>query len=364
MSRSAPPKTKTNPTDENVFRDLVGSAFEFMTRAIEEIEQSPKFSTIHFATAVELFMKARLMREHWALIVDHPDKASRQQFLDGRVVTVSPRQAIGRLREIADVPVSLEAQKVFEAISERRNRMIHFVHDTSDPQKHADLVNQIVLEQHRGWFHLEQLLTDWSDHLAWAEGPIDQARRGMKRYAPFLKVRFEGLEQEIKKEAAKGVRFVACRSCKLPAARSSPVSGQVAHMTCVVCEVADVLFEAPCVDDECAGIVVFTQQDLPAQCPVCETEFGRGDISAALDTDPSTTDNYLEQVPINCAYCLGYHSVIKHYQAFVCTECLEVDEHMAVCEFCHDGQIGGGSLEHSYGDGCEFCDGALAWAKD
>jgi hypothetical protein len=363
MTARASPKSV--PVDEAVFRDLVGSAFEFLERAIEEIEHSPKFSTIHFATAVELFLKARLMREHWALIVDHPDKASRQQFLEGRVITVTPRQAIGRLREIAAVTISAEAHRTFEAISERRNRMIHFVHDTPDAKKRAALVNEIVLEQHRGWFHLEQLLTDWTDHLGWAAKRLQNARQAMKKYDRFLRVRFEGLEAKIKAEIAAGARFVSCQSCELRAARCTPVSEQIARLSCVVCDVPGVLFEIPCTNEDCRGIVSFTGvHELPAKCPVCATEYGADEIGELLDTDPATTDNYFEQVAINCAHCMGYHSVVKHHAAFVCTECFEVEDAMAVCEFCNEGQIGGGDLEYSYRTGCEFCDGAQGWERD
>jgi hypothetical protein len=49
---------------DEFFNQLVGSAFEFLDRAIGHVEADRKHSIINFATAVELFLKARLFKEH------------------------------------------------------------------------------------------------------------------------------------------------------------------------------------------------------------------------------------------------------------------------------------------------------------
>ena len=94
----------SDPRDE-IFRNLTESAFEFLERAIREFRDSPKFSTIHFATAVELFLKARLMREHWSLTVEKIDDVALTQFRQGKFKSVSPSAAIARLRSIVDVVI-------------------------------------------------------------------------------------------------------------------------------------------------------------------------------------------------------------------------------------------------------------------
>jgi hypothetical protein len=43
------------------------SAFDFLESSVDEIKTHPKYSVIHFATAVELLLKARLIHEHWSL---------------------------------------------------------------------------------------------------------------------------------------------------------------------------------------------------------------------------------------------------------------------------------------------------------
>ncbi len=64
-------------TVQNLRNGLVENAFSFINKALDEFPSEPKFSLIHFATGVELFLKARLMAEHWSLIVarkQSPDK--------------------------------------------------------------------------------------------------------------------------------------------------------------------------------------------------------------------------------------------------------------------------------------------------
>ena len=79
------------------FDQIVISAFEFLLKAIDEIRESPKFSTIHFASSIELFLKARLMVEHWSLVVDRLDNTKKSDFYLGKSKTVTPDTAFKRL---------------------------------------------------------------------------------------------------------------------------------------------------------------------------------------------------------------------------------------------------------------------------
>ncbi|HEX4556398.1 MAG TPA: hypothetical protein VH249_20580 [Xanthobacteraceae bacterium] len=66
---------------------LIENALDFLTRAIDEFEGAPKYSIIHFYAAIELFLKARLLDEHWSLIVSkEPDRA---KFESGDFVSVA-----------------------------------------------------------------------------------------------------------------------------------------------------------------------------------------------------------------------------------------------------------------------------------
>ena len=62
-------KQKPEVTPKAFFERLVENALDFLVCAIEEFQVAPKYSVIHFSAAVELFLKARLMAEHWSLVV-------------------------------------------------------------------------------------------------------------------------------------------------------------------------------------------------------------------------------------------------------------------------------------------------------
>ena len=54
---------------EEIFDSVVRNAIDFITTAIIELKEKPKYSVINFYTALELFFKARVLKEHWTLIV-------------------------------------------------------------------------------------------------------------------------------------------------------------------------------------------------------------------------------------------------------------------------------------------------------
>jgi hypothetical protein len=58
-----------DPKRPDPMGDLVANAIDFLTLATEEFEGRPKHSIIAFHSAVELVLKARLMHEHWSLVV-------------------------------------------------------------------------------------------------------------------------------------------------------------------------------------------------------------------------------------------------------------------------------------------------------
>ena len=53
--------------NDEMFKSLVENALDFLFKAVSEINDNPKYSVIHFYAAVELFVKARLMKEHCKL---------------------------------------------------------------------------------------------------------------------------------------------------------------------------------------------------------------------------------------------------------------------------------------------------------
>ena len=62
-----------------MFDSLVRNAIDFLKKSVDELEKSPKYSVIHFYTAIELFLKARLLAELWTLIITDVNKVKRKK---------------------------------------------------------------------------------------------------------------------------------------------------------------------------------------------------------------------------------------------------------------------------------------------
>lgn len=86
--------------EKNDFALVVDNALDFFQKALEEFDKKPKYSVIHFHAAIELIMKARLLWEHWTLIITRPETANLKSFRSGDFQSVSIRDAKTRLESI------------------------------------------------------------------------------------------------------------------------------------------------------------------------------------------------------------------------------------------------------------------------
>ena len=117
-------KTKRAKDDFNL---VVENAFDFFRKSIEEFDKEPKYSVIHFHAAIELIMKARLLWEHWTLIVTRPDTANLKSFRSGDFQSVSIKDAKIRLESVVQDGLNQKEFECFFAF-DHRNRMVHFYH--------------------------------------------------------------------------------------------------------------------------------------------------------------------------------------------------------------------------------------------
>jgi hypothetical protein len=94
--RGRPSASTSSSTNADQHVDwLIKNALDFLKHAIDDFSTHPKHSVINFYTAVELFLKARLLEEHWSLIVvKDPD---RRKFEAGDFISVTFEEACNRL---------------------------------------------------------------------------------------------------------------------------------------------------------------------------------------------------------------------------------------------------------------------------
>lgn len=133
-----------------MFDSLVCNAIDFLEHSVSELEKKPKYSVINFCTAVELFLKARLMLEHWSLIYEDPKKANLAQFLQGDFKSVGIIDGILRLKDIVDLEITQDEKKCFDKIREHRNQLIHFFNKAYIDKPDNKILESVVAEECKG----------------------------------------------------------------------------------------------------------------------------------------------------------------------------------------------------------------------
>lgn len=340
--------------------NLMGSAFDFLRRAIDDFDEDLKFSIINFATAIELLLKARLMNDHWTLVVDRTSEADIDAFLDGKARTVTPREAVRRLEKVCRDPIGQDAATAFDVISQHRNRMIHFFHEAATPEARNADKEQVAAEQCVCWFYLEQLFVRWADQVADFEQVIAGIRWKMRQNARFLEVKYERLTPEIDAAKAAGTEFADCAGCGHGAAKIEQHSDVLAEHHCQVCGLFETRLVIECPSCEAAMPIDHDYAETRT-CPACADTITASELADILSTEYGDP---MDHTPINCAHCSSPDSVVKHEERYICSVCLEMNDTIAGCEWCNESQMGGGDLEFSFESGCEFCDGRAGWRRD
>mgnify|MGYP003381811704 CR=1 FL=1 len=343
-------------------RNLSESAFDFLEKSVDEFKTHPKYSVIHFATAVELLLKARLMHEHWTLVVDRASDVSLEDFLSGQCKTVTQTDAIKRLNNACGENIPKDAIAQFAKIAAHRNQMIHFFHKAGTEKADQALIEEIVKEQCLSWYYLERLLSEWGDQFEEFDTKIAGVRWRMKQNRAFLSVAFDRLKPEIEAAKKTGTVFQACSGCGYEAAAVSDLSDILFEKHCRVCGLGEAYIEIPCPGDCGTTLHIEADHGSDRTCETCGHEVSTSELGEVLDTEYSDPSDFHTQ--LNCAMCSTLGSVVQHHDTFICTECLSTDDSAPLCEWCNERQIGGGDLEYSYHSGCEFCDGQAGWTKD
>ncbi len=285
-------------------KHLTESAFEFLERAVDEFEDDPKYSIIHFCSAVEQFLKARLMMEHWTLIVEG-DKYNWNLFRNGDFKSIDLKSCLERLAKITNTKLSKSTVGAFIELSQHRNKVIHFYHEDLLQQKTA-----LAQESTRCWFQLHQLLKQqWEQQFDEYSFRIDSIERKMKVYDPYLEEVFKRLTPLILKLTKSAVDFQKCQACGCKSFQ---------------CEWSE-------------------ESEVEHECLVCGLQAGNDTIG-------------------HCAGCDSVDSVVQVGTVFYCIECHQFYSTMESCDHCGASSTslpqdsdGGGDV--SAWLGCVVCDG-------
>lgn len=357
--------TEKTMTKDELLARLVENALDFLMRSIEEFESHPKFSVIHFHAAVELFLKARLMAEHWSLVVTSRHEPDWDKFLAGDFISVSLTEAASKLDKIVRRGLRKEELDVLKDLTRHRNKMVHFFHEAHSPEKGHELLHSIAKQQLTAWYFLHKIIVNrWGDIFEpWAE-KILAADKRLREHHTFLQVVFEQQRPEIERRIESGSIFETCASCGFEAQEHNPEIQQVYDSECLVCGLTELYLKIKC--PECDETVRFAGDGF-SECVSCGLRLEPEQIVDAL-TDPmaayiAAKDGGDSGLPGNCGSCDSYRTVVELDDGtYFCCSCFEKFDSIDCCEWCNEPNTG--DMVNSYWAGCNMCDGKAGWIRD
>ena len=355
-------RKKNQVTQQELMERLVDNALDFLTRAIDEFQDSPKYSVIHFSAAVEQFLKARLMAEHWSLVVSDRQPADWDKFTSGNFQSVTLAEAASKLDKVVRSGLSADALAAFSTVANHRNRAIHFFHSAHTDKEAQSELRRIAKEQLVAWFHLHRLLQNrWSDTFGpWLEN-IDSIEEKLRSYRDFLSMVFDEVTPELQRYRDAGALVEACAACSFESMVFANELNVIDTATCLVCGHAFRCITIEC--PSCEEQVRFEGEGF-ATCEHCNTSFEPEHIADAIEDEGAAYEAAKEGDAVrgNCGDCDGYHSVVRVPSGqWVATCCLVEHERLETCEWCNEPNTG--DMEMSYHSGCNMCDGHAGWTK-
>jgi len=338
---------------QEFFDSLTRNAIDFLKKSVGELDNSPKYSVIHFCSAIELFLKARLLVEHWSLIITKPENANLSKFKAGDFHSVSMQEAINRLKNISGEKIVNKAKTNFEIVRNHRNKLIHFFHEKYIVKSDDTILEEVVPEQFAAWYYLHSLLTiKWKSVFKDYLDEIEALNLLMHRHRDYLNAKYEELKREIEKEKCNGIQYKSCYFCSFDAAKVDDSDDPLFSCTCRVCNMHFNFLVVPCRDCN-TDIQV---EDLGhGECEKCGFV---SDLDFILDKLCPYEDPKEDPVRAYCGYCLfiGPPTAIPFNSEYLCLCCLELADAPENCEWCNE-LVAGMDMDGSYLSGCVLGDG-------
>lgn len=348
-------------THHDIFDSLTRNAFDFLERGIAEFDKAPKYSVIHFCAAVEMLLKARLMKEHWSLIVSKPDQANLAKFMAGDFISVTLEDARARIRDVAGEDIGEDAYASFRALANHRNKMVHFFHNGLESDEKAKA--QIVAEHCRSWFHLHRLLSRWNGYFHDFGSEIAHADRAMKGHRKYLAAKYEELTPELDAARKAGNTSRTCSACGFEAAIPDTLDGQIASLRCLVCDHTETQIQIDC--PYCDEPIIIASEGF-ATCEHCGAGIEPEQVADALTDHVAAhigiKDGDDRWEPANCGSCEGYHTVVRRGDHYFCASCFDISDGIEQCQWCNEYNTG--DMEFSYANGCGHCEGKWGQVKE
>lgn len=375
-SNKLKPFSKSGDTD-NLFNELVKNAFVFLEKSLTQITAEPQFSLINYYTAIELFFKARLLKEHWTLIVSEKKMPDYVAFCTGDFQSISLLECAEKITSVCGEDV-LDISKKFNTVRLHRNKAVHFFHpafaDSKDIEK-----NKIIEEQFEAWITLKTLLLDiWRDVFAPYKERIEKLEDKLSIHKKYLEKLYTKIKEDIAKGITKGDEYIQCPYCGYEAFLRGKNEAGIISYKCRVCKHKQDFLLSECVHcNETFPIFDILQQ---VTCPYCKNNISEEECIQGillLDGKKALLERFNLQngfgpkdccpPEVRCCQCFTDNiiQISQSKEEYYCLDCGEKFLNIMYCEYCGTGNLGGYiSEDESAFRGCEFCEGALGNLRD
>lgn len=272
---------------EKLSLTLAENSFDFLNSAVKYARgKEPrdwKYALLNLASALELMMKAVLEKEHWSLLFENIDAASREKFFKGEFQSVNFNTAMNRLTCIANLSLSVNDKKYLRNIRDKRNKITHFSIDVN-----IEEIKSIVARG-LGLFIKFYKEIDSEDQV---EDTLHYINSELREFQKYVRLRLAEIDGELKKAKRPDSPFLSCPLCL--------------QETIIIHEKYDELF-----------------------CKFCGAEFSYQDMAECSDGNGGP-----------CPKCdngaLGYLAYNNEEGEFICTKCGFISDycHNVECSSC------------------------------
>lgn len=121
---SAPSQVDFPPIRNGI--DYLASVVQRLAEPESVEDRDLKYAVLHLQAAVEVLLKARLLREHWSLVFKDPGKATRAAYESGDFESCGTDAAVERLREIAGLSFKPKDVAELKELAKARNALQHY----------------------------------------------------------------------------------------------------------------------------------------------------------------------------------------------------------------------------------------------
>ncbi|MER6616300.1 hypothetical protein [Streptomyces xantholiticus] len=187
--------------------DYLGSAVDDLTAHQPPTARDLKYAVLHLQAAVEVLLKARLVREHWSLVFKDPGAATRARFDKGDFVSCDSAAVMDRLSNIVGLTLDDDDRQSLRTLTKTRNALTHWGHTAPAHAVEGNAVGVLhfLLSFIDG--HLAPSLSADAQVVELKLGPV---RAKLSQIERLVKLRMDSLRADLEPVSD---RTVACPGC-------------------------------------------------------------------------------------------------------------------------------------------------------